>query len=226
MINHDEILSILQHGDSFFPSGAVSFSWGSETLIEEQIIKSKDDVEAFVINQLTQRWQYFDRIVIVSAYCQCDKFNELEKLDNYVETLMLNKEFREASKQLGTAMLSTHESLGNNIASEYLNRVYQGTACGHQNITQALIWKSIKLSLDSIQYISAYNLSVNILSATLRLAKLGHIESQAILKRLHSTIIKTISKDGPDINGIKAYTPCTDIASMRHEVSNSRLFIN
>ncbi|MEM8843927.1 MAG: urease accessory UreF family protein [Pseudomonadota bacterium] len=221
-----EILSIMQHSDSFFPTGSVSFSWGAEELINEGIIESKTDIESILVNQLTQRWQEFDRVVLVHTYNQAEQITRIQEIDNYLETLILNEEFREGSKKLGIAMLSTYESLGNQIASDYLNRVYKSNACGHQVVMQALIWKSINLSLDSIQCISAYNLCINILGAALRLGKLGHIESQSIISNLHPIIIQAISNLVPDFSEIKAYTPCVDIASMRHEVSDSRLFIN
>ena len=226
MIDNSEVLSILQHGDSFFPTGSVSFSWGIETLIDENIIKTKDDMESIIVNQLTERWQSFDRIVLIHAYRQTDNISQIQALDDYLEALMLNKEFREGSKRLGIALLSTYESLGNRIAADYLNEVHQDCAHGHQLIAQALLWKSVNLSLDSIQFISAYNLCVNLLSAALRLGKIGHIECQSMLGRLQSAIRQACSKAAPAINEIKAYTPCVDIASMRHEIAATRLFIN
>lgn len=226
MMDNAEILSVIQHSDSFFPTGSVSFSWGAESLINEHIIDSAEDIEILLVNQLTQRWQDFDRVVLVHAFNQTEQISTIEELDEYVETLILNEEFREGSKRLGNAMLSTYKSLGNQIASDYLTRVYEQNALGHQLVVQALIWKSIKLSINSIQFISAYNLCVNILGAGLRLGKIGHIESQAILSNLHSVILKAISREVPSVDQIRAYTPCVDIASMRHEISDLRLFIN
>ena len=41
-------LALLQHGDSFFPGGATSFSWGLEGLCADGIVVDADDVSAFV----------------------------------------------------------------------------------------------------------------------------------------------------------------------------------
>lgn len=226
MIDETEILSILQHGDSFFPTGSVSFSWGIETLINEEIIKTKDDVELFLINQLTQRWIPFDRVVLHHAYERFDHIDQVQELDIYLESLMLNEEFREGSKKLGLSLLTTFESLGNKVSADYLNHIYQKHAHGHQIIAQGLAWKSIGLSLEAILYMSAYSLCVNSLGAALRLGKIGHIESQSILSNLHSIIIETKANDVPGIFEIKTYTPCIDIASMQHEIADTRLFIN
>ena len=54
-------LALLQHGDSFFPSGAVSFSWGLETLAEDGRVATAADVAAFLEGQLRWRWATCDR---------------------------------------------------------------------------------------------------------------------------------------------------------------------
>ena len=56
------LLRILQEGDSFFPSGSVSFSWGLETLSSDGMITNEAAVEAFLTAQLRNRWANFDRI--------------------------------------------------------------------------------------------------------------------------------------------------------------------
>jgi urease accessory protein len=45
----------LQHADSFFPSGATSFSWGLETLCAEGAIQSASDLNTFIEGQLQAR---------------------------------------------------------------------------------------------------------------------------------------------------------------------------
>ena len=65
-------LAVLQFGDSLFPSGAVSFSWGLEGLAENGVVTGADDVRAFVIGQLNARWASFDRAVVVAAHRAMD----------------------------------------------------------------------------------------------------------------------------------------------------------
>ena len=50
-----DALAVLQFGDSFFPSGAVSFSWGMEGLSDSGVVTDADGVRAFVIGQLRAR---------------------------------------------------------------------------------------------------------------------------------------------------------------------------
>ena len=76
MNNQEHILALLQHGDSFFPSGAVSFSWGLEMLKQDDFVTSKDDVENFLINQLAERWTPFDRVVLAHTFDQSETIDE------------------------------------------------------------------------------------------------------------------------------------------------------
>ena len=55
------LLATLQHADSFFPSGAVSFSWGLEALRADGLVQSADDVALFAAGQLRHRWATADR---------------------------------------------------------------------------------------------------------------------------------------------------------------------
>ena len=47
------ILRSLQHGDSFFPAGAIAMSGGLETLVDERRIDSVQTVKDFLIGQLS-----------------------------------------------------------------------------------------------------------------------------------------------------------------------------
>ena len=53
---HLSILRSLQHGDSFFPAGAIAMSGGLETLVDEHRINSVETVEDFLTGQLECRW--------------------------------------------------------------------------------------------------------------------------------------------------------------------------
>ena len=49
-------LAALQFGDSFFPSGAVSFSLGLETLHADGIVTDAASLEEFLTDQVMERW--------------------------------------------------------------------------------------------------------------------------------------------------------------------------
>jgi hypothetical protein len=61
-------MALLQYGDSFFPSGAISFSWGLEALVSEGRIISFADAWGFISGQLHGRWASFDLPLVIAAH--------------------------------------------------------------------------------------------------------------------------------------------------------------
>ncbi len=226
MTEEEHILTILQYGDSFFPSGAVSFSWGVEMLKEDNIITSINCVNDFLENQLINKWAPFDRVVIAHAYLSADKINEVIIIDKLVESMTVTSELRNGSKRLGSALLATHTKLNTPGAQEYQRLILENSAHGHLPVIHGLISKSIGHSKNSALIISAYNFCVSILGAAIRLGIIGHIDCQMSLNKFRQLISELTTQKIPSLENIHAFTPYADIASMRHENTNTRLFAN
>ena len=226
MTEEEQLLTLLQHGDSFFPSGAVSFSWGLEMLKEDEIVTSISGVNDFIENQLVERWGPFERVVIAHTIENNINLEKVIEMDRLVECMTLASELREGSKRLGNALLTTYSKLDNVAAQNYLSLIYKNKALGHLSITQGLIWSSLGLSKNSILMLSAYNFCVSVLGAALRLGLIGHIDCQNSLTTFRSLILEITQWPIPAIEEIHAFTPFADIASMRHEHADSRLFAN
>ena len=226
MTEEEQILTLLQHGDSFFPSGAVSFSWGLEMLKNDQIIASVNDIDNFIENQLIERWGPFERVVLVHTYGYRDDIEHVISIDNLVECMTLASELRDGSKRLGSALLTTNQQLNNPVAEQYLKLTNDNKALGHLPIAQALVWASIGLSRNFVLMLSAYNFCVSVLGAALRLGIVGHIDCQKSLTNFRQLITKILTWPVPELEEIHSFTPFSDIASMRHEHSETRLFAN
>ncbi len=226
MTKEEQILTLLQHGDSFFPSGAVSFSWGLEMLNNDQVITSINELNIFIENQLLERWAPFERVVLAHSYDHADDIEHVISIDRLVECMTLASELRDGSKRLGSALLTIYQQLNNPIADRYLKLSYEGKALGHLPITQALVWNSLGLSRNSVLMLSAYNFCVSVLGAALRLGIVGHINCQKSLTAFSQLISEILTWPIPAIEDIHAFTPFADIASMRHENSEIRLFAN
>ena len=221
-----ELLVALQHGDSFFPGGGVSFSWGLEALHRDGQVASQGDVARFLSGQLRCRWAMFDRPVLIAAQRRADDHTELTTLDHMVEALSLAREFREASRRLGAALLDVHEKLGTPGALDYRQRVRSGEAPGHLTVGQGLVWGILGLSETHAAAISAHTLCVGILGAGIRLGLIGHIDAQRFLKGVKQEVADILSTPPPALDEIGAFAPHLDVASMRHENHSVRLFAN
>ncbi|HET7852219.1 MAG TPA: urease accessory UreF family protein, partial [Methyloceanibacter sp.] len=174
-------LAVLQFGDSFFPSGAVSFSWGLEGLSDSGVVTGADTVRAFVIGQLRARWAEFDRPVVVAAHAAKNSLEEVAAIDARVETQTPCAELRSGSRRIGEAMLSVFARLGIGEADSYRERVKQCDAFGHLPVMQGYLWGRAGLSQHNTVALSAHTFTTGLLGAGIRLGCLSHIEAQQIL---------------------------------------------
>lgn len=216
----------LQHGDSFFPGGAIALSAGLETLVQDGEVGSAEQVEAFLNGQLGGRWATFERPVLVAAHRSGADLDRVADIDRLVDAQTLAAELRKGSVQSGGALLGVHVKLGTPNAQEYRDRVLASTAPGHNPVVQGLVWRGAGISEPTAEAMSAHTFCVGIIGAALRLGVVGHTDAQAMLSRARPGIAALLSAPcvGPD--EICAFSPHQEIAVMRHETMSYRLFIN
>lgn len=226
MIDESALLTALQHADSFFPSGGTAFSWGLESLYHDGQVRSADDVQAFLMGQLRHRWASCDRPFLVAAHAAAKDLDVVAVLDRDLDSMTLPREMREGSARAGGALLTSHDRLGTAGAGDYRRRVRNGQAAGHLPIVQGLLFAGIALDAHTAAAVSAYSLSVNVVSAALRLSVISHVDAQRILTALRPPLADLLREPPPDIAEASVYAPATDVAVMRHEVQTARLFAN
>jgi urease accessory protein len=221
-----ELLAALQYADSFFPAGGVAFSWGLEQLRADREIGSPGEVGAFIEAQLDYRWAGFDAPALCAAWRAGEDRARLAEIDRLVEAMTLAAEMREGSRRAGLSLLSVHAQLGSAAASAYREIVMRGEAPGHLPVVQGLAWRAAGLGEELCRAVSAHTLLTAMVSAALRLGLIGHLQAQAVLNRLRPRLAGILSRPAGTIEEATTCTPAADIASMRHEVADARLFAN
>lgn len=225
MIDTPQILRALQFADSFFPSGALSFSVGMETLTEMGLMLDEQSVRGFVFSQIKYRWASFDLPIVIQAARVSPDLKSLCELDRLVEAQSLVFDMREGSKRNGSALLAVHGKMNNDIAQHYQDCVLNGDAHAHIAVVQGLIWSSMSIDENTIAVMSGHVLVIGLVSAAIRLGILGHIDAQIILSKSHNIILDVLNKPLTDIDHIQTFAPMADIAMMKHETADSRLFM-
>lgn len=225
MIDMLQTLRALQFADSFFPSGALSFSAGMETLAEMGLMRDEQSVRGFVLSQIKYRWASFDLPVIMQSARVSPDLESLCELDRLVEAQSLVSGMREGAKRHGGALLAVHAKMDSGVAQHYQDLVLNGDAYGHIAVVQGLIWSSMSIDENTIAVMSGHVLATGLVSAAIRLGILGHIDAQIILSKSHNIILDVLHKPLPDIDHIQTFVPMADIAMMKHETADSRLFM-
>ncbi|GAB4229501.1 MAG: urease accessory UreF family protein [Elainellaceae cyanobacterium] len=221
-----QLATLLQQADSFFPSGAVAFSWGLESLVNEQQIQTAVQLEQLIAQHLYNRWASSDRAFMIAAYEAENNLAAIQSIDQLQDCMTLAREWREGSQRMGAALLKVHAQLGTRNAKSYRMLVLAHQAPGHAAIVQGMIGRSLQLSAEQLQLLAAHTLCVNLLSAAIRLSVIGHLDSQRILNRLRSAIANILLEPVPPLHATFTAMPMVDVAAMRHETQLSRLFSN
>jgi len=220
------LLQALQYADSFFPSGSIAFSWGLETLRADGEIASTNQIAQFLEGQLVHRWASFDVPVLVAAMRAGGKFDRLADLDQLVEAMTLAPELRDGSRRAGASLLKVHAGLGTPGAAEYRQSIAQRTRRGHLAVVQGMLWRASGLSEETSRAVSAHSLCTGIVGAALRLGMIGHLDAQKILLQVRPVLVELLQLPAGDSADLYVYTPHAEIAAMRHEAQDSRLFAN
>ena len=219
-------LTLLQHADSAFPSGAVSFSWGLEALVNRGLVISAEDLRDFMATQITNRWANMDRAMLVHAHDTGMNLNRLAWLDALIDAQTLSAEQRQGSRQMGAAMVQMHRELATDHAEALAEALSNGTLRGHLPLVQGVLWRALGMDAVQAQTAAAHGLCATLLSAAVRLSVIGHRGAQKIHSTLLPVMTDILHQPVPDPQQVHGFTPQIEIASMMHETDEMRLFVN
>ena len=201
-------------------------SAGLETLVDENRIASSEEVETLLYGQLSNRWDKFDRPVLVAAHRAADDLNRVSEIDALVEAQTLADEARSGSRRAGRSLLGVHAKLGTDFASEYQSMINRSMANGHNCVVQGLVWRGAGIAESVAEAMAAHMFCIGLVGAALRLGVIGHIDAQKIVNRARSLIEEILSRAPADVGCISTFAPEQEIAVMRHETMTYRLFVN
>ena len=219
-------LAALQFGDSFFPSGAVSFSLGLETLYADGVVVDAAGLDAFLTDQVTDRWATSERAFLAAAHRTCPDWPAVAEIDALQEAMALPRELREGSRKGGAALLGVHARMETPGAQAYRARLRAGEAHGHLAVVQGVVLAGSGLDLARTEAVSLHGLCATILGAALRLGLIGHLDGQIILRGLRPRMAALLAQPAPELDEACAYAPLADVAAARHEEAAVRLFSN
>ncbi|MDZ4734789.1 MAG: urease accessory UreF family protein [Rhodospirillaceae bacterium] len=226
-------LAMLRHGDSAFPGGTASFSWGLETLVRDGLVRNATELEAMLHDQLRLRWATGERAALLAAWDADRDLACIARIDHILEARTLAREWREGSRRAGSALLSVHVRLGTEGAADYQRALATGEdiapglpALSHLTVMQGLLWRQSGIDRIDAALMAAHTIVLTATGASIRLGIIGHIDAQAIVGRSAKLIADLLAEVPPPLDEIHAFVPLVEIASMRHETGEMRLFSN
>lgn len=220
----EALLLTLQLGDSFFPSGASAHSYGLEGLLRAGDVTDRAGLAAFLEGQVAQRWASSERVALLHAHAAGGDLEAVARVDRYVDRSTCVASWRAGARRLGRALLSTHAKLGTPLCAAYEGWVPSGRAPGQASVVQGLVGFALGLPAGTVARLSAYGLSVGIVSAALRLGVIGHLEAQRLLLEQRPRTERALARPLPPLAALSAWVPAAELGSMSREARGGRLF--
>ena len=196
-------------------------SQGMEQLINEDLLP-KEKVTKIIKVYLEKIWKTFDLGIFYLALEAIEK-NDIEllkKVDEICYSSKVSEENRSAIVKMGRSMMNVTEFADDTMGKNYWNLIKSDVAYGTYPVVLALV--SVKFSFKDLGALSL--LYVNLMEVTASLVRMGiidYIEAQKIMIET----VTTIQTKPLKLKDLHQTFPLVDIASMRHELSPSRMFM-
>jgi urease accessory protein len=224
------LLSLLQLCDSNFPSGAFSHSFGLETYIQDGQVDSKVKFARWLRTYLEKQLVYTDGLACRLSYeaFEQNRVEDIWQLDRILTMQNIPRESREANRRMGERMLRIGIDLFSfPLLIEYQERVRAKYSFGHPAIVFPIIAYHLNISKENVVLSFLYSSMATLVQNGVRGIPLGQTDGQRLLLELQPLLIQEAEKiEKMDPADLGVVSPGLEIAQMRHERLNIRLFMS
>lgn len=227
MTDHAALLGWLQLHDSAFPAGRFVHSNGVESWLGAHPHATPRDICAVIDAFVGHSVATLDAVVAAHAWGTSDT-DGLIALDQLTSTYKIAAGARTASWSCGRRLVTAARSIGvtGDAAQEgYLLAVTGGRADGNLAVVEAVVQSALGIERFDAVLGSVRSAYAGVLSAAVRLGRLGPMQAQRMLLERRQVIA--------ELTGAAIETPLDDIGSvtvelelhgMRHEAASGRMF--
>ena len=218
---------LLQTADALFPTGAYAHSLGFEESVRLGIVRDEDSLRAFLIEQIVPAQRQHELPWLRFAFDAAD-LGEICAIDREIGAWKLARETREASAQLGVRRLKALRAICDAPPlAEFERAIGEGRASGHHLVVCALQARVASVPLEAALAAYFYQSLAAVCAAALKLIRIGQDGCQrtlrAALEDAEPTVRASLAVPREDAGW---FNPLLEIAAMRHERADERLFIS
>ena len=230
--NFEWLGGLIQTTDTLFPSGGYAHSYGLEELVAQGRIRSGKDLEEFLMTDVLPALENLELpyLRFCSEAVSNRELEELISLNEEISAWKLTREIREAGKSQGSQMIRMIREIYQCPVSDEFQKMLGKSGEHCQQITAtALLRNAQETPLVSSMTAWIYQAVSNFCSASIKLLRLGEVACQKIIHRsLEKQKIQKVISNSLEVNRGNSgfFNPLLDLASARHELAFSRLFIS
>ena len=223
------LLRVLQFGDSMFPVGGFSFSCGVESAIQTGVVVDAATLHAFTRTAVEQAARG-DGIALIAAHraAAAGNLDALIRIDEEIYARKLSDETRTMSTRLGKKSTEMGvRVIGAPLLHEWLNRIEESRTPGCYPVALAVTFAAQGLPALDAFVVHQSSLAATILGAALRLMKVSHVQTQAILFDLNGRIEAAYeAAAAARLSDMSSFAPLTEVLAAVHASAHVRLFMS
>ena len=227
--NSSALARLLQFGDSMFPIGGFSFSCGLESAVQTGVVHDRATLHAFARTALEQAARG-DGIALIAAHraAIAGDVETLIAIDQRVFARKPSDEARTMSRRMGRKFTELGaEVVGAPLIRSWLARIAEGATPGCYPVALAVNFAAQGLSAHEAFLVHQYGVATAILGAALRLMRLSHVDTQAILYDLNVGVDAAYEvAAAARLSDMAGFAPLSDILAAVHARAHVRLFMN
>lgn len=214
---------MLQTNDALFPTGAYAHSLGFEEFAKLTHTRNEAGLLDFVMTHLIPALGAMDLPYLRFAFHARD-LAELCEIDREISASKPARETRDGSTQLGRRRLAALRAVNDALA---YREFAEANADGSHLAVSALQARVEGFPLEAALAAYFYQSISSVCSAALKLIRIGQEGCQRVLRKALERADETIRASlGVTREDAGYFDPLLEIASMRHEFANERLFIS
>ena len=226
-IKSDDLLSLLQLSDSFFPIGGYSLSFGLETFSQRGALKRGSQV-ASLLSTLLEQISTTDGPALRAAHAAAEKadIKRVASIDRRLASFKNVSEFFDASTRTGRALLRTVMAFApSSPVRRYSKLIERGSVPGTYPVCLAIVCQGLGVGVERTVLLMNHTLMVSLLGAGIRLGHLTHLEAQRIM---HSSKedLRMAAETSSRIpwEQMRTFAPLLEIMGMQHVYLPAKMF--
>jgi urease accessory protein len=227
-MNAESLVGLLQFSDGLFPAGAYAHSCGLETYVQSGAIADASLAQEFLRAHLEGAAGRIDAVAVVNALraAESRKISQCLELDAILEAMKPAAEMRAASRQMGRQTLRVAaQVLDDSVIGEFAEIVHLSATPCHHAVVFGIAGAAQRWRPRDAAIAYLYATSAAIAGAAVRLIPLGQMQGQSMIHSL-APLIVFLAENAlkMSIDDMAGFAPALEIAAMRHERLEARLF--
>ncbi|HWA27160.1 MAG TPA: urease accessory UreF family protein [Lacunisphaera sp.] len=226
----DWVVGLLQAGDSFYPTGSYAHSFGLEGLVQAGVVHDRTTLQQFFRLSTLPALRQAELPLAAHAWRALGEgdWGQVAELSRLSSALKTAREARLAADNIGRQRSELMATMRQHpLAIEFVRRAAEGNWPYSPAVAAALEGRVLGAPLPAVLAGVYYATVAALLSAAMKLLRLGQNASQSLLTETLAEAPGIIAAAAAvPVGDIGWFNPWLDIAAARHESADSRMFIS